>query len=187
MKKLSARFAQLKIEIDELEKTKKPTQRHFGTYDDVDGHKLLEWRVKAKGLIEKTCGFRSNHLSEFSEQEKEGSYTTHLDILYNLRAIFVAAQNDYDGGFLVSTTNLVAAELFDDQLEQASELLRNGYIMASAVVAGTVLETTLRRLCDLHGIAHGKVDKMNADLAKSGIYTLLVQKRITALEGVMYF
>lgn len=111
-------------------------------------------------------------------------YQTNLDVLRNLKAIFVAAQDDYDGGFLVSTTNLVAAELFDDQLAQASELLRNGYVLASAVVAGTVLETTLRRLCEVHNLPAGKLDKMNADLAKANVYTLLVQKRITSLADV---
>ena len=52
------------------------------------------------------------------------------------------------------------------------------------MVAGVVLETTLRTLCDSHGLLHGKLDKMNADLAKIGQYNSLMQKRITALAAI---
>jgi len=52
------------------------------------------------------------------------------------------------------------------------------------VVAGVVLETTLRRLCEEHGLAIGKLEKMNAELVKAGVYNNLTQKRITALAAV---
>jgi len=48
--------------------------------------------------------------------------------------------------------------------------LGNGYKLAAAIIAGVVLETTLRDLCTRAGIGHGKLDKMNADLSKMGIY-----------------
>ena len=47
-----------------------------------------------------------------------------------------------------------------------------------------MLETALRTLCDRHEIPHGKLDKMNADLAKAGQYNKLRQKRITALADI---
>ncbi len=59
-----------------------------------------------------------------------------------------------------------------------------GYKSAAAIVAGVVLENSLRELCDRSGIAYAKLDKMNADLAKTGIYNVLTQKRLTALAGV---
>jgi hypothetical protein len=52
------------------------------------------------------------------------------------------------------------------------------------VIAGVVLETAIRRMCQDHGIDVGKLDKMNADLAKAGIYNSVVQKRIIALAAV---
>jgi hypothetical protein len=52
------------------------------------------------------------------------------------------------------------------------------------VIAGVVLETALRQLCDRENIPHGKLDKMNADLAKAGKYNKLMQKRITALADI---
>jgi hypothetical protein len=47
-----------------------------------------------------------------------------------------------------------------------------------------VLETSMRQLCVDKGIPVGKLDKMNADLAKAGTYHLLVQKRITAIAEI---
>lgn len=51
----------------------------------------------------------------------------------------MAAREEIEGGNLTSVRNLVHAEL-----EHARELLRSGYTMAAAVVAGVVLETMLR-------------------------------------------
>jgi len=88
---------------------------------------------------------------------------------------------------LTSAKTLVQAEVFDSELEQATELQRAGYNAAAAVIAGTVLETTIRKICDNHQIAQGKqdkLDKLNADLVKAGIYNSLVQKRVTALAAV---
>lgn len=69
-------------------------------------------------------------------------------------------------------------------MEQARELLASQYLSAAAVVAGVVLETSLRQLCVDKGIPVGKLDKMNADLAKARTYHLLVQKRITAIADI---
>ncbi len=52
------------------------------------------------------------------------------------------------------------------------------------MIAGVVLETTLRDMCSRNGIEYASLDKMNTDLAKAGIYNLLQQKRITALADI---
>ena len=79
---------------------------------------------------------------------------------------------------------MIQAEVFDDELEQATELLNSGYHSAAAVISGTVLESTLRSQCLAQNIPLGKLDKMNADLTKAGVYNSLVQKRITAMAAV---
>ena len=55
------------------------------------------------------------------------------------------------------------------------------------MIAGCVLEDGLRKLCQKNGITlpeKPKLDKMNADLAKAGVLSKLVQKRITALADL---
>jgi DNA-binding transcriptional regulator YdaS (Cro superfamily) len=78
----------------------------------------------------------------------------------------------------------LVAELFDDELEQAKELLASGYKAAAAVVAGVVIETALRKLCGERGIPVGKLDKINADLAKAGVYDKVMHKRVTTLAKI---
>jgi hypothetical protein len=62
-------------------------------------------------------------------------------------------------------------------------LLQSGYYHPAAVVAGAVLEDGLRKLCDRNGIAlsdKSKLETMNAELARAGVYNKLAQKQVTA-------
>src|SRR5690606_35514446 len=114
------------------------------------------------------------------EKEKEQAFTGSLKKYIELKAVFKATIDDFDGGYLSTYKSIVQAEVFDSELEQAYELLKSGYYVSAAVICGVVLETALRELCDQAGIPHGKMDKMNADLAKAGIYNKIVQKQLTA-------
>ncbi|MBD3796009.1 MAG: DUF4145 domain-containing protein [Epsilonproteobacteria bacterium] len=145
---------------------------------------VIIWKVKAKNLLVSTCGKDSQHYEEFIEAEKINPYESSSDPFKRIKAVFTAAMDDYKGGYLVSVKNLIQADVFDSELEQAQELLENGYKLAAAVISGVVLETALRNLCARENINIGKLDKMNADLAKAGIYNKLQQKRITALADI---
>ena len=181
---LKRRFDDLLVQLDEVEATKRPQHNEFSSGDFVDENLLLGWRVKARNLLLQACGADSEHYRQFVQSEKVSMYTTNLENALSLKAVFLAAKEDYEGGYLRSVRSLVHAELFDNELEQARELQASGYKAAAAVVAGVVLETTLRTLCGDRQIAVGKLDKMNADLAKGGLYDKLVQKRITMLADI---
>lgn len=185
IKVLKKRFAELASQLEKVESTRQSKHsEHFGQSQEVDPELLLNWCVKARSLISSACGKESEHYISFVEGEKPTPYGDNYGILKRVKAVFMAAREDFEGGYLISVRNLVQAELAESELDQARELLQSGYISAAAVVAGVVLETTLRTLCDRHSIDHGKLDKMNADLAKAGQYNALVQKRITALAAV---
>jgi hypothetical protein len=180
------RFEELQQQLASVAATKQ-TKRdplNGSAYEHVDSEAMLAWCVKAKNLLARSCGEDSQHFKTFESAQKARGYEHNTDVLSRLRAVFSAAKEDYEGGYVSSIRNLVQAEVFDSELEQASELLSAGYATAAAVIAGTVLETTLRNLCDVKSIPHGKLDKMNADLAKVGVHNALVQKRITALAGI---
>lgn len=180
------RFAELVQQANEIESKKKPLTGDFAGLGmfEVDATALLNWQVKARQLLIAVCGDESHQVSTYREHEKPGPYETSCDVLERLRAIVLAAKEDYEGGYLSSIRNLIHSEVFDTELEQADELLSGGYYTAAAVVAGVVLETTLRQMCEDQHIAAGKLDKMNADLAKAGAFNRLVQKRITAWADI---
>lgn len=185
IKHLEKRFAELAEQIVQVESTMQIKQSSYmGPCEKVDGELLLSWCVKARNLLVNACGLASQHFMAFENAEKPSAYSGNYKVMQRVKAVFFAAKEDFEGGYLTSVKNLVQAEVFDSELEQASELLSSGYVAAAAVVAGVVLETTLRNLCSEHQIALGKLDKMNADLAKNSIYNSLVQKRITALAGI---
>lgn len=180
------RFAELEAQLDAIEGTKKMEQSAMtgSPYPHIKADLILNWAVKAKSLLSNTCGEKSHHLTAFLEAEKPRSYSNNFETLQRIKAVFLAAKEDYEGGYLNTVRNLVQAEVFGSELEQASELLNSGYASAAAVIAGVVLETTVRNLCTDQGLDHGKLDRMNADLAKAGVYNSLQQKRITAMAGI---
>lgn len=182
---LKKRFDELLSQADKVAATKQRQHSSYtGSYDHVDSDMLLGWCVKARNLLASACGRDSEHFNSFVEAEKPFPYEENPTRLSRLRAVFLAAKEDFEGGYLSSLRHLVQADVFSTELEQARELLTAGYRAPAAVICGVVLETNLRSLCEARGLAVGKLDKMNADLAKAGQYNSLVQKRITALAAI---
>lgn len=101
--------------------------------------------------------------------------------------VLEAAQRDFAAGALFDMRALISAEILGDFVEQAEALLEAGYWHPAASLSGAVLEDTLRKLCAKRGVPvpdTTKIDRLNADLAKAGVYDKLVQKRITALADI---
>lgn len=183
-RKLTQRFNELNEQLLGVEATRGTSNTSMGQFDNVDCNLLLEWKVKAKNLIVKVCGEDSQHFKAFTKAEEMPSWSGSFGTFKALRSVFLATKEDFDGGYLSSYKSLVQAEVFETELDQARELLKGGYHIASAVIAGVVLETTLRELCIRENIPTGKLDKMNADLVKAGVYNTLVQKQITAHAAI---
>jgi hypothetical protein len=182
---LKRRFQELMDQAEKVEASKHTVYDAYTSSNKItiDSNVNLNWKVKAKALLVSACGSESQHFKEFEAAESKG-WSTNLDNFRRMRAVFEAAREDFEGGYLASVHDLVRAEVFGSELEQATELLKSGYRLAAAVIAGAVLETTIRELCTRHQIQHGKLDKMNADLMKAGAYNGIVQKRITHLAAV---
>jgi len=180
----SRRFEELAEQADAIEKSKRERETAYGFLPDIDNAVLVNWTVKVRHLLASVSGTDSQHFKQFAENEGQTAYQTTYDIFCRLEAVFLAAKEDFDGGYMNSFKTLVQAEVFDDELEQADELLKAGFAAPTAVIAGVVLETTLRDMCTEKAIPTGKLDKMNADLAKAGAYNKLLQKRITALADI---
>ncbi len=101
--------------------------------------------------------------------------------------VLLAARQDYEQDALFDVKRLIEADVFNDFLEQAEHLFSLGYFGPAAVIAGSVLEDGLRKLCVRVGIAlpdKPKLDWMNAQLAKQGVYNMLTQKKVTALSDL---
>lgn len=147
-------------------------------YYNIKSASFQGWATNALNLLQRVFGEDSIHYQHLNEHYKgwSGSESS----FESCRAIFQAAKEDYEGGYIFKLRGLIQAEVFDNMLEQATELLNAGYKDPACVVAGVALETTLKELCTRNSIPHAKVDKMNADLCKAGIYNMAMQKQVTA-------
>ena len=178
------RFLELTEQMESLEKSKVSKHGEFeGIYLHIDSSIYLNWKVKVRNLLSKVCGEKSQHFIQFEKNETQ-YYSTHYENFQNLKAVFLAAKEDFEGGYLSSVRSFIQAELFDSELEQAKELLENKFYPAAAVIGGVVLETALRELCNRNAVDHGSINKMNSVLAKKGVYNKLLQQRIIALAAV---
>jgi hypothetical protein len=185
IQKYSKRFENLETELLIIENLKHTPEHSIIRDAKYIDHQLFdEWRVKVKTLIVNSCGNESEHYKEFLKAETPKSYDTNYSMFLRTKAVFHTAHDDYSGGYLNSMKSIVQAEIFDIELDQAKELLNKGYYVAAAVIAGVVIETGLRELCINNNIIVGKLNKMNDDLAKKGIYNSLIQKQITAIAGI---
>jgi hypothetical protein len=122
---LKRRFEELTDQAQKLEASKKMEWNDFSNQnvEQIDSNALLNWKVKAKSLIVSACGEESQHFKHF-EKSEYSPYSSSADNLARMKAVFMAAREDFEGGYLSSVRDIVRAEVFDSELEQASELLK---------------------------------------------------------------
>ena len=164
---------------------REPSRGMIGFDSFVDSEMAHHWFTSAQNLLFKAFGSESVHYQNFSSVA--GKQGLSFSPVRRGQGILKAALDDFKGGYLFDVRRLVEAEVFADFLEQAQELHGAGFHPPAAVVAGCVLEDGLRKLCGANEIEtplKPKLDTMNADLAKAGVYNKLVQKRITAIADI---
>ncbi|WP_160311481.1 DUF4145 domain-containing protein [Rhodopirellula islandica] len=106
---------------------------------------------------------------------------SHFEDFERQEAVLLSAKEQFEGGFLFDVRNLVHASVFSDELEQAEHFLESNYKVPAAVIAGTVLETTLRELCEQHPeTTVGKADTMISDIAKQGMVNKMMVDQLRA-------
>ncbi len=145
------------------------------------------FRTAAMNLIRRSCGQDSDHYRELKRFADTKEISTNSYFFVHCLGVVEAAKRDFDSGLLFDMRRLISAEILGDFIEQAEVLLANGYHVPVASLAGAVLEDTLRKLCDKNSISIPKstrIDSLNAELARAGIYDKLVQKRVTALADI---
>jgi hypothetical protein len=83
--------------------------------------------------------------------------------LYELGNLTKALRADYAAGAITTVQELLHAELFDDFLAMAENLVGEGYYVAAAVLAGTVLEKHAHKLAVKIGVSlHDDQDRQKS-------------------------
>lgn len=182
--KLKTKFERLLAEGEQILRNNGWPGDNFHHPETVE---YIRFRTEALNLVRKTCGEDSDHYLQLRSvaDNKQTAFNSYY--FRECYAALEAAKRDYDDGLLFEVRLLVAAELFVDFLDQAKHLLEKGYHVPAASLAGAVLEDGLRKLSENNSIpvpSQTKIDKLNADLARKGVYSKLVQKNITAYADI---
>lgn len=145
-----------------------------------------EFRTAGLSFLANLFGKEHSYYKDFDSRVRRAA----VDEIGHGIGVMRAVQGEISAGWLESTRQLIAAEVFTDFLEMADHLLQEGYKDAAAVMIGGVLEGRLKGLAVKNGIAVGvmkdgvdvpkKADRLNSELAAGGVYAKLDQKNVTA-------
>lgn len=179
--KIRKRLDELIATGEQVLATRESPGQYIVSDDYIDTQMAYQWATSVQNILARVFGKESEHYKNFSAQVE--IYISYSPVC-RAQGVLKAAKDDYDNEQLFDVRRLIEAEVFDDFMEQSEHLLNSGYYQPAAVIAGCVLEDGLRKLCEKSGIAllaKPKLDSMNAELSKAGVFSKLDQKRITAL------
>ena len=108
----------------------------------------VELIVRMEAAIERLAPRSSRYVQEAETFRRNDQRPR----MVRLAGVLKALKEDVNEGWLQTVEELVHADTFSDLLEQARELNSKGYKDAAAVIAGTVLESHLRLLCEAKSV-----------------------------------
>lgn len=168
--------------------TLRKSSRHSDC-SDLDGTLISGAITRLAAAIDRFAPPGSRYLK--NQEALLKSYgSNNPQVLAPVAGILTSLRDDITAGYLATMTELVHADVFQDFLEMAEHLLGEGYKDPAAVVAGSVLEEHLRKLCSKHAVVTTsgskpkKAEMMNSDLAGVPAYSKTDQKNVTAWLGI---
>lgn len=89
---------------------------------------------------------------------------------------------------LMDIKDVLAADLFDDELEKARALHKNKLLREAGVISGVVLESHLQKVADAHNVKINKKDPtigdLNDPLKNAGVYDVPTWRLIQRLADI---
>ncbi len=155
----------------------------YGEPSEADARRIV---TRCRAAIDRYAPPESAYRDEAADvlEERDNALTWHAE---QLAAVVQALRDDYQAGAMRSVSELVHADVFDDLLEMAEELLKKGYIGAAAIVGGAVLEEQLHKLAAKKsiGLRDAKdrpktVEALGVDLRKAEALSEVERKTVTA-------
>ncbi|WP_321289389.1 hypothetical protein [uncultured Sunxiuqinia sp.] len=185
----------LKEQLDKIiiEYKQLSSKSQYGDLSDLsESVELISLVTKSVAAVQRIAGEKSEYYKSIKLVYNENFNYDFLGvILKNIIGVVQALKDDLENDYLKTLNELIHADIFSDYLDMAEYLLSEGYKDPSAVIAGSTLESHLRKLCEKNSISiefentKGKVvakkaDLLNSELAKEEIYNKTFQKQITA-------
>ena len=155
--------------------------------DSADPLLWSEWISQSRTLLSSLFSAEHPYVIEFAEAAKPSwSDTYSID---RGTGVLIAAQEDFVNGYLWNVKKLVHSDLFDNYLQMAEYLVKDGgFKDAAAVIAGSTLEAYLRELCGKNNMAiqipgkdsPKKASALNDELRLGGVYSQAECRQVQA-------
>jgi hypothetical protein len=127
----------------------------YRNYGSVTGRYVPDgfwrkWATSAENLIKAAFGDGSPHYKRFAELYAHTGQGE--DSVKALHAVFAAAKDDFDGGYVFDVDLRVSGEVFGDFVGLARQALSDGHKDVAAVLATAALEDALKRFALINGL-----------------------------------
>jgi hypothetical protein len=158
------------------------------------GEELATVLTRLRTVLDRYAPPQSGYLA-ILEQFPKGTPSFQVEMAQALAGSVKTLRADYHMDRLSSFKELVHADVFADFLEMAEYLLDEEFKDPAAVLAGSVLEEHLRKLCEKNGVPvsstdkRGKlkplmIDQLNIELVRKQVYGKVEQQQITAWASI---
>jgi len=154
--------------------------------------------TRTKALIARIAGNDSVYFEEFDkliEANKKSFIYAPTDDLLTIGYQLSALSDDIKKGYFQEVSELIHANIFSDYIEMAEYFLDEGHKDPAAVIAGSTLESHLRKLCTNNNISTQQINSkgkakpksaslMNSELTKNKVFNKIQEKQVTAWLGI---
>ena len=167
---------------NEVLSTVRPIPDTYFSASDTQAY--ANWRSQSLAFLADLLGPTHVYTTTFREETEE---TLGTDNIRGGIGILQAVVEDIEQRFIETVRQLITADVLSDFFEQAAYLLENGYKAPAASLAGAVLENGLRSIASSNGVqvrAKDDLSSLSHKLASNGIYTRLVQKKVSVWTDV---
>lgn len=142
------RFVELTNNFAQLEFV--PTGGRFPGRYVADGD-WRRWATSAQSLIRAVYGEASPQYENFVEAYS--ACTGGEQGVLTLRGLFLAARDDFDGGYVFNVDLRVSGEVFGNFIALAKQAMAESHKDVAAVLACAALEDALKRFANANGLA----------------------------------
>jgi hypothetical protein len=144
-----------------------------GQSNAVSAAPFMEWHAQSTALLVSVFGPQGTFTTGFSTATRyQDTPMAVKGYVEHGMGVLRAAMEDLERGWTWTLKERVHLEVFDDFLAMAEFLIQeHGLKDPAAVLAGGVLETHLRKLCEKHDLSpDGNVSVLNDSLRKKEVY-----------------
>ena len=182
-------LSQLDALIEIGQRYSKSFQLQVYTYEsNVPEAELRAFVVSALAAIERIAGKKSQYYENIPQESvpSQLAVVSSPSFIPTITGVLIALRDAVDQGLLQSLESRLRANIHDDFLVQASELLDADYHVAALVLTGGVLENHLQKMIQAGGLVLPKKESISKynDLLRDNAYDQPKWRRIQSISDL---